>query len=484
MAVKRLTLSRLVTYIAFLGIFAIAVRTPVDTDMYWHLRAGQTIIETRSIPQVDAFSWTMAGTPWVDVHWLSQVILYAVYLLLGMPGLALLVGVLTVVACIFVWKQMTGGVFLRAFLIILAAATASVNLTPRSQLATFVFLAAVSYLLYLYKWRQINRLWIMPLVFGLWVNMHGGYIAGFMLLGAMLAGEMIGNLLRSSSPESLGWRRWRTLLIVTIISAVVLLVNPYTSNALMLPFKTVNIGVLQDFIQEWASPNFHEASQQPMLWMLLLTLVAIGFGHCRLDLTDAATLAIFAYITFLAQRNIGLFALVCAPILSRHADAIFAHSRWGERRLTAGSSVLNVLVLAAIIFAVVLRYGAAVAPAAQSAAAAKILPSGAVEWIIQHKPDGPLFNSYNWGGYLLWRLGSDYPVYVDGRTDVYDDRFLRQFLTIVLVQPGFDRKLAQTGARLIVIERNSLLATFLARVPIWRTAYEDDLAVVFVRESF
>ena len=204
---KALTLPRLVTLLAFLGVFAIALRTPADTDMYWHLATGQYIAATRAIPMSDPFSWTMRGVPWVDVHWLSQVITYGMYQLTGFAGLALGVGLLAVVAFACVWKQMSGGVFIRAAIILLAATTASPNLTPRSQMATFVLVAVVGYLLYLYKWRQIDRLWWLPLLFVVWVNLHGGYIAGFMLLGAFSAGEAISNLLRLSGAEIVSWRR-------------------------------------------------------------------------------------------------------------------------------------------------------------------------------------------------------------------------------------------------------------------------------------
>ena len=231
---------------------------------------------------------------------------------------------------------MEGSPLLRAFIVVLAAAVAAAVWTPRSQMATFVLTPLVAYLVYLYKWKQIDRLWVIPLVFVLWVNMHGGYISGFMLLGAVLAGEIANHVLGFSGPEVLSWKRWRKLLIITLISGAALLINPYTIQALVLPFKTVNIGVLQDFIQEWASPNFHELYQQPLVWMLLLTLVIIGWSGRRLDASDAAMIVVFAYISFLARRNMGLFALICAPVLSRHAAALVGRYRWGQRPMSRG----------------------------------------------------------------------------------------------------------------------------------------------------
>jgi len=486
---NKLTLPRLVTLITFSALFAMAVRTAVDTDMYWHLLTGRYIVETRSVPQVDPFSFTAAGTPWIDVHWLSQIMLYGAYAACGHAGLSLLVAALVVTAFAFVWKQMTGGVFLRAFILVLAAATAGAVWTPRSQMATFVLTAVVGYVLYLYKWQQVDRVWALPFVFVWWANLHGGYIAGFLLIGALLAGEVINRVLvsiekaevRSSTSEVLTWPRWRKLFILSVISVFALLLNPFTIGTWTLPLTTVNIGALQDFIQEWQSPNFHELFQQPMVWLLLLTLVVIGWSGRRLDATDAVTLALFAYITFLARRNIGLFALVAAPILSRHAAAWWARTRWADRALSRGQPIVNAIILGLIVLAAALKSIVPLLPSTIKQAEADLLPVGAVAWIEQQRPPREMFNSYNWGGYVLWRLWPAYPVYADGRTDVYAAAggVLEEYVSIVTAQPDFQAKLAARNIGFIVIENGSPLDLFLRREAGWREAYRDEMAVIF-----
>ena len=279
----------------------------------------------------------------------------------------------------------------------------------------------------------------------------------------------------------LTWRRWRKLLIVTVVSVFALLINPFTIGTWLLPLKTVNIGALQDFIQEWQSPNFHELFQQPMIWLLLLTLVVIGWSGRKLDATDAVTVAVFAYITFLARRNIGLFALVCAPVLSRHAEALWQQTRWGARRLSRGSPILNWLLLIVIAFAAAIKIALPLLPSTLAKAEHDILPLGAVNWIEQNQPAREMFNSYNWGGYLLWRLWPQYPVYADGRTDVYDDTFLREYLSVTLAQDDWQAVLDRRNVGFIVIEADGVLDTFLKRETQWREAYRDEKAVIFVR---
>ena len=109
------------------------------------------------------------------------------------------------------------------------------------------------------------------------------------------------------------------------------------------------------------------------------------------------------------------------------------------------------------------------------------MPAGAVEYIRRTRPPGRLFNSYNWGGYLAWTLYPAYPVYIDGRTDLYGDAFVRRYLRIVAGQEEWQAALEREGIRLVVIETGSPLATELRRAPDWRQGYADSLASVFER---
>ncbi|HTP08239.1 MAG TPA: hypothetical protein VMP08_08320 [Anaerolineae bacterium] len=480
---RRLDLRTTLTLLTFIAIFAMATRAVVDTDLYWHLAAGRYIVETRTVPTVDPFSSTMLGKPWVDIYWLAQVAWYLIYQAAGLAGLSLLVAALVTLTLVFVWKQLDGPVFLRALIVLLAAVVSGPVWTARPHLITYLLTAVVAYLLFLYKWKQIDRLWVVPLLFIVWVNMHGGYIAGFMLLGTFIVGEAIGNLFHVAGREIVSWWRLRKVLLISVISGLVLLINPHTINAILLPLKTVGLQTLQASIDEWASPNFHQLFQQPFIWMLLLTLVIIGWSGRRLDVTDAITLVVFAYISFLARRNIGLFALICAPILSRHAVALWEKSRWGQRQLSPGKPIVNLLILILIGCAAILKILIPLSPVVQQQADRAALPIGAADWIAQHHPSGTMFNGYNLGGYLLWRLWPNYPIYVDGRTDLYDDAFLREYQSVISTTPGFEKVFDRQDVRFIVIEKSAPLAVWLAQSDRWQLAYADDQTVIYTRPS-
>jgi len=486
-----LTFERLIVAVLFLALFAMAVRTPADSDAWWHLGAGRAIVTTGRIPYADEFSHTVRGKPWTDVYWLAQVGLYQARVVGGDAALALLVAALVIIAFIFVYRQMESAPLLRAFVVVLAATTSSVIWSPRPQMLSFALLGVTSYVVYLLKWRQVNRLWVLIPLFVLWANVHGGYALGLMLIGSVIAGETLNRLTgRADAPEVMTWKEISLLMGAGLLCGLALLVNPYTFGAWTLPFRTVGIKALQGFIQEWASPDFHNLYEQPVLWLLFALLALAGFSDRRWDWSDLIVVAVFGYSAFLARRNIAPFALVVAPILSRQAqpilEAVLARVKLpaaARQDLTPSlSGVLNWLIVILVAVAVLLRCWVELSPRMIDKAQQQTAPVRAVEWLKQNRLTGPMYNSYNWGGYLLWALPQE-PVFVDGRTDLYDDEFLREYVRVTFVRPDWQQVLDRYGVRLALTEHESFLATLLATQPDWRLVYSDDQAVLYAREG-
>ncbi len=109
------------------------------------------------------------------------------------------------------------------------------------------------------------------------------------------------------------------------------------------------------------------------------------------------------------------------------------------------------------------------------------LPYDAVEFIKSEQPAGPMFNSYNWGGYLIFKLWPHYPVYIDGRTDLYNDAFIRRYLGVMAGNDNWRQTLEDDGINLILIETNSVLDKLLRRQPGWTELHRDEMAVIFGR---
>ena len=491
---------RLLIAILFLAIFTMAVRVPTDTDTWWHLRSGEYILRTHMIPRHDVFSHTVAGKPWIDHGWLAQIAIYLLYMAFGYAGLGLALAAVVTLAFVFVFLQSEENLYLRAFITVLAAITSAVVWIARPQIVSFLLTAAFSYILYLYKRKGRNYLFLIPLLTVLWVNVHGAFITAFILLGCYVMGEVLNNLLGHKDDRVLSYGKIASLIKVSIIALVVLVINPNTYHMYLYPFKTVGIGALRDYIQEWASPDFHQLHLHPFIWMVLLILAAAGLSRRRIDFTDLVLTSFFCYMSLWAGRNIALFALVTAPVLMRYGaealrtlwEAIRAYNlkqdtldELGRTQLASSFwlTALNWLILVLVLLLCAIKVYQPLRLEVNLVAQEEYLPVEAVRFIRANNLPGPMFNSYNWGGYLIWHLYPDYPVFIDGRTDLYNDEFIREYVKVTLARPGWRKVLDQYGVDFILIESDSILAAFLAEGDEWQSVHVDTVATIFLRNT-
>jgi hypothetical protein len=183
-------------------------------------------------------------------------------------------------------------------------------------------------------------------------------------------------------------------------------------------------------------------------------------------------------------------ALLAGPFITRHAAGGVAYL-WASRRRRAalldppprGRTVplLNWALLGLVGLAVAIKAADAALVSTNEQFLAGQVPVAAARYLQTEQPAGPMFNAYNWGGYLTWALYPDYPVFVDGRTDLYDDALLREYLQAALGQPGYEGVLDGHGINLVLIEAHSFLDEHLRVKAGWRLVYEDDRAVVYQR---
>lgn len=484
---RRLTTEQVATFVFFGLVFMVATRLPTDTDTWWHLRAGEHILG-HGIIRADPFSFTKAGAPWIDHSWGGQVVLYGIWELAGRYGLALYTAVLATTGMWLVHRTSSGSGYARGLALLLGGATASIFWTPRPQMLSFVLTALLLLVLHLHKrggasGLRRNLLWWVPLLMAVWANLHAGYSIGFILLLGSIAGEVLGHLFDPQGEDLVPWAGIRTLALVTAASVAAVCVNPYGWQILAVPFDTVRIGALQDYIIEWKSPDFHAFSAWPFALLLLALLGAVGASRRRLDWTDFVLVSGTALMAFLATRNIATFALVATPVLARHLAGIAADRGWVARseRVAPLQGWLHLVVVVLVVAGGVAKLGIEMEGPAADPALRKALPVAAVDYLEASDPPGEMFNSYNWGGYLMWRL-PDRPVFVDGRTDLYGDRFLLDdYLDTVDCAPGWEETLDRWSIGVVVIEPDSALARTLSDRDGWRVAFEDDKAVVLER---
>jgi hypothetical protein len=254
---------------------------------------------------------------------------------------------------------------------------------------------------------------------------------------------------------------------------------------LLYPMRTISIGTLQDYIAEWQSPDFHAVEVQPFLIAFFLTVFAMSISKIHRTATDYLLVFVFGFMGFMAVRNIALFALVSAPILTRHLDSglePLLRRRKPQKEIPPGIAKTVNLILA--IFFLMVASFRIVTQLPEEVNLKRIgdqIPLEAFRYLVQNKPPGPLFNSYNWGGYVLWKLFPDYLSFVDGRTDLFKDEILDPYLHTWLAEPGWESLLDDWGIRLALIERHSPLAAALIFEG-WNIYYQDDAAIILGRD--
>lgn len=475
---------RLVSTVSLLAIFTMALRISVTSDTWWHLRAGSWILEHGQLLRQDPFSLTRLGQPWLYPGWLAQIGMVTTYERLGFPGLNLFTALSVLVGFAFVWKSVEAPALLKGFTFVLAAACAGVYWSARPQILSFALTGVLIWALHRARQKGGSAIWLWPVLIALWANLHGGFAIGLLLLGIELISAGLDSItparfeLTRSAGTSLSLGR---IAAGTALSAAAVALNPNGPAMLTYPFKTVSIGVLQDYIQEWQSPNFHSLELQPFLWMLLLTLIFLALSPRRPSWRELITVGVFAYLAFLAARNVALFGLVALPVLTTHMNATL--QSWLPRREGASqlpqktTRVLNLILFVALVAAAAAKSIAPLSKKVNEAAIEEQTPVAAVDFLLEARPAGPLLNSYNWGSYVIWALHPQYLSFVDGRTDLFDDEILVEYLQLWRADPGWEQIVERWELRVALLEPEAPITEELRKAG-WRVLYEDPQAVV------
>ncbi len=486
-----LTTRRLFTAILFIALFVMATREIADPDFWWHLRAGQFIVETRAIPHADIFSHTNAGRPWVMHEWLAEVFLYALFALGSFPALMLAFAAIITLAFAFVYARCAGKPYIAAFVLLLAALATAPTWGVRPQMISLLLTSVFLYVLE----RRRDALWILPLLMLLWVNLHSGYALGIVIIGVYLVGEGASLASPRAQASSVKFRVSRfsfdipraaslvPLALVLVACIAVVPLNPNGATMYVYPFETLTSRAMQTYIQEWFSPDFHLVEFQPLAWLLLATLAAMAFAGARLSLTQTLLLIGFGYAALRSARHIPIFALVAAPILAEQIAHIVRERATNEAndRVTRARAIVNWLLLVLVVAGGSVRVAMVVSN--QRAVERAKFPADAVDFLRARPSGGTLYNAYGWGGYLIWRLYPETRVFIDGRADVYGDAFIEEvFLRAYRGEPEWRVPLDRYGVRVVLIEPDAPLALQLARDAAWREVYADSQAIIFEKK--
>ncbi len=480
-----MNIQRLFTLLFAVSLFTMAVRETLDADMWWHLRTGEYIVN-EEIPQQDVFSFTVPNNEWITHEWLSQVLMWQTYDWTGFSGLIVLFAILTAAAFILVYLRCDGRPYLAAFVVLSAALASAPFWGVRPQVFNMLFAALFVFLIEGFKDGKLKRrtLWLLPLLTMIWANLHSGYLLGIALVVGYAVGESLQLRFGTRDARGLGWDGIRWLVLMAAASFIAAVVNPNGPELWIYPCFTLGSGAMQQYIQEWQSPNFHLNIFWPFAALLGIGLLSFIMSKKRPAWTDIILFAGTGAAGLLSARHIPLFAIVASPTIARYLLSSLEGSRLypllsgqSTAQLTGRLKTLNWLLLVVAVIAA----GIWVFNKMQQneEAIAEQFPVSAVDYLESSGLDEQRgYNSYNWGGYLIWR---GIPVFVAGRADVYGADFLHNYRRTYDLSLQWNEPLADYDVDYVLMESSHPLLSLLDTSNEWEQGYRDDVAAIYKR---
>ena len=471
--------------ILLLATFCLSAFDITEHDYWWHLATGKYIISQRAIPHKDVFSYT-ATRPWVAHYWLSDVIGYALYCIVGTPGLIVLNAL--VIALSF-WMVFAAALSTRASPLLTATLTILAVYASRSRFyvrpETFSFFFMALYLFLFYRWKRggsARQLFVLPFLQLLWTNLYGGgSVIGLILLVCFTAGEVLNYLFSAGNAP-----RTKTDVGALALSALAAFglsfVNPNTYRTVF--YFLMSRDPVFRHIVEWRHMEAKELLSLHGLFLFLGAFLMIRFIR-RVDFSELALFLAFGYMSVDAPRSLPFFAIASVPIIASRAQRIVdprvgdewwgRHERWIYSVFALGVSLFTLWYLSKDVgkFKSDYEFGFGVNK--------KLVPVQAVDFIVTHGVRGPMFNSYGIGGYLIWRLYPGEKVFVDGRVEMYGTEFLKTYMFYWHPDVWNDYVKKYHLACAIIDREPNYTTRYLDESTDWKLVFFDDRAMVYVR---
>ena len=470
---------------------SLSVKLLNDAGTGWHIRTGQLIVETHSIPRVDPFS-SQVRKPWIAWEWLYDVAVGELERVAGLNGVVWFTALAIAGTFALTFRLLIrrgADLFVALVLTLLAIAASMIHFLARPHVLSWLFAIVWFWILdSVESGEGRGRLaWLLPPLMLIWVNVHGGFLLGFVLLAIYWLGSVVtwvrlkSNRIEEALQKVTAGKRIRQLALVGLASAFASLMNPYGWALHAHIYEYLTNPFFMDHIDEFQSPNFHGVSQKCFLLLLLIAVGALAACRRKLRFSNVVLVLFAIYAGLFASRNIpvsSLFlVLIIAPLIPSLPWNDFSQ-RMGilETRLRARLWPILVTVGPLIIALNGGRVGSGMLMDAHFDS--HRMPVAAVDFVQKSGVRGPVFAPDYWGGYVIYRLYPHTHVVVDDRHDFYGEDFLTSYLTAIRSEPGWLDFLKFRNC--LVLPKKSALATLVSNSSEWKAVYADDVAVVFL----
>ena len=464
----------------FLWLVATASRHMLaDPDTQWHVTVGNWILAHRAVPDVDTYSFTFTGQPWIAKEWLSQVLLAGAYDIAGWGGVVALAALAFAATFALLLRLLLGDIkpiLAMMFTGVAIVLTAPHMLARPHALAMPFMVLWVAGMVRAVEERRAPNPWLLVCML-LWANLHGGFTFGLLIAGAFGL-EALFTARDGGERKALffGWLKFG------VATCLVACITPYGPESILVTLRIFNLGDSLKLISEWRSPDFQNQPGQELVLLVALYL-ALSRG-LKLPLFRLLVVLGLTHMFLRYARNAELLALlaplVIAPVLARQWPGVRPDWEAGGifNRLAppAGHRALALsLALTATFAAGLVRFGN-IAPPNDTA------PNGALAYVREANLKGNVFNHYGFGGFLI---SAGVPTFVDGRAELFGGEFIKDYVDAANLRGkdgSFEALLERWHIDWTMLNKDAPANKLLTRLPGWRQAYTDDQATIFVRD--
>lgn len=459
-----------------------------DGDTGYHIRAGEYILNTLFVPKMDMFSFITPALPWTAHEWLSEVIMALLHQLGGLTAVVIAFALMIAASARIFFRivRLEGNnILLSIAACITFVALAKVHWLARPHIFSLILLLVWYRLLDDFQYRQQNRLWLLPLMMLLWVNLHGGFVIGLAIIGVYFAGNCL--LFFADKQQWKNSGKERTLVLGRIfgISVITCLANPVGYHILLFPFNLISNKYIMDHVSEFFSPNFHEL--QPFKYVLFILIIVFAYSKRKPNLIEIVLTLLFTSMSLTSVRYIPLFGVIVIPILLRHLEhnsisRLKTIQSFFRQRIVNITSIDDMArgflwPVASIILLIFLSVNGTIAHSFNP----EKKPMLALEFLKKNPVSGNMFNNDEFGDCCIYTAYPQYKVFIDGRSDMYGTEQLKEYDRIYKFEPGWESILEKYKISWIFFDTNSVLSRYLIINNDWKLIYSDKIASIFVK---
>ena len=465
-----------------------------DGDIGWHIRTGQWILDTRSVPRFDLFSFSRSGASWFAWEWLSDVIFALLGRSWGLAGVVVLAACVIVLAAWAVFRHMLwrgANALVALGVVLVSVAASSIHFLARPHVFTLLLLATSLWMVERDRRRPGAAVWLLIPLSAVWVNLHSGFFALPASLTVLTAGLAIEAWIdRAHRREN--WSACRRYAGLAAACVTASLANPYGISLHRHIASYLTSDWIRSAVDEFQSPRFRSENLMHFEALLLVALLLAGRWMTRGRVADALLVLFWAHLALGSVRHVPLFAIVSAPLVAAELSQLWERraAAWPPRSVgrilwalgddLAGSfgrlSVWSAVLAAAVLLLTPASRWPRDFPESK-------FPVSLVQAEHKRLAQARVFTSDQWGDYLIYHGWPPQKVFIDGRSDFYGPLIGGEYLRLMQGQPGWESLFGKYAFSMALIPRAWPLAALLDRDPAWRRIGEDRLAVLYERQG-